>query len=94
MRPFSRTTIQPAVASSEVRGGNGNQPKRLNCEAKRRKPAVGVSKSAASAIHPVGALLAEIFDDMIPFGRRFMAAGTPSHLINDPPLTSLSAVPR
>jgi putative transposase len=73
---------------------SNNPIERLNRELKRRTDVVGIFPDTGSVIRLVGALLAEINDEMIAADRRYIAAASVAGLTDQPIELALPAAPR
>ena len=73
---------------------SNNPIERLNCELKRRTDVVGIFPDNASVIRLIGALLAEINDEMIAAERRYIAAASVAELVDNTDELALPAAPR
>lgn len=86
-------TAFPAAHWSKI--WSNNPIERLNRELKRRTDVVGIFPNTESVIRLVGALLAEVNDEMIAAERRYIAAATITQLLEEKDqLPSLPAAPR
>ena len=63
---------------------SNNPIERLNRELKRRTDVVQIFPDPESVIRLIGALLAEVNDELIAAPRRYMAEGTLEPLLDDP----------
>jgi putative transposase len=73
---------------------SNNPIERLNRELKRRTDVVGIFPDTGSVIRLVGALLAEINDEMIAADRRYIATASVAGLTDQPIELALPAAPR